>query len=80
MQRDSKKPWQVRGASTLHRNPYVSVLQQDIFVSRENQFDCDRIWFLRAPDESLEYAAANAIVGNSSLSPLLFSPLEDARL
>src|SRR3989442_2889832 len=47
MQRSAEKPWQVRGTSTLHRNPYFSVLQQEVLVNREKQIDFYSIWFPR---------------------------------
>ena len=47
MPRNDEKPWQVRGSSSLHRNPYCSVLQQDVLVNREKQIDFYSIWFPR---------------------------------
>jgi len=47
MDSNDEKPWQVRGTSTLHRNPYFSVLQQDVLVNREQQIDFYSIWFPR---------------------------------
>jgi len=47
MQRSAEKPWQVRGTSTLHRNPYFSVLQQEVLVNREKEIDFYSIWFPR---------------------------------
>src|SRR5205823_11961226 len=47
MQRSDEKPWQVRGTSTLHQNPYFSVLQQEVLVNRQTQIDFYSISFPR---------------------------------
>jgi ADP-ribose pyrophosphatase len=40
-------PWQVQATSTLHENPYFSVLQQDVVVNDQQHIDFYSIWFPR---------------------------------